>query len=77
MSCGSSVNIVSDYRLDGRGSIPNPCKGFFSLACLPIPALRSTQPPIQCVPGVFSQGENRPSRNPDLSPLSSAEVQND
>jgi hypothetical protein len=28
-SWGSSVNIVSDYSLDNRGSIPSRCKGFF------------------------------------------------
>jgi hypothetical protein len=31
---GISVSIVSDYRLDDRGSIPDRCKGFFSLACV-------------------------------------------
>jgi hypothetical protein len=28
-SCGSSVSIVSDYRVDERCSIPGKGKGFF------------------------------------------------
>jgi hypothetical protein len=52
----SSVSIVSDCRLDDRGSIPSRGKGFFPLASVSRPALRPTQPPIQWVPVVLSQG---------------------
>jgi hypothetical protein len=33
-SASSSVSLVSDYRLDGRGSISNRGKGFFSSLCV-------------------------------------------
>jgi hypothetical protein len=38
------------------------------------PALRSTQPPIQWVPGDVSSGIKRPGREADHSPPASAEV---
>jgi hypothetical protein len=43
---GSSVTIASDYGLDDRGSIPGRVEGFFPLASVSTPALKSTQPPI-------------------------------
>jgi hypothetical protein len=52
VSRGSSVSIVSDYGLDGRGSI-------FSLASSSRPALGPTQPPVQSVPGALSPGVKR------------------
>jgi len=39
-----------------------------------IPALRSTQPPIQWVPGTLYLGVKRPGRETDHSTPSSAEV---
>jgi hypothetical protein len=39
------------------------------------PALGSTQPPIQWVPGTLSLGIKRPGREADHSPSSSAEIQ--
>jgi hypothetical protein len=51
-SWGSLVNIVSDYRLDDRGSISGRSKWFFPLASMSRPALRPTQPLSQWVPGV-------------------------
>jgi hypothetical protein len=50
VSRDSSVGTVTDYGLDGRGSISGRGKKFFSLW--------PTQPPIQEVPGggVFSRG---------------------
>jgi hypothetical protein len=57
MSRDSAVGIATGYELDdrGRGSSPGRVKNFhFSMSSRP--ALRSTQPPIQCVPGVFSRG---------------------
>jgi hypothetical protein len=38
------------------------------------PALRSTQPPIECVPGTLSLGVKRPGREVDHSLPTSAEV---
>jgi hypothetical protein len=38
------------------------------------PALGSTQPPAQCVPGAFSLEVKQPGREADFSPPSSAEV---
>jgi len=39
-------------------------------------ALRPTEPPIQCVPGVLSLGVKRPEHEADHSLPSSAEVMN-
>jgi hypothetical protein len=64
-SWGSSVNIVSHYRLDDRGSIPE--RGFFPLASVSIPALRSSQSPIQWVPRVLSRGKAWLGRDADHS----------
>jgi hypothetical protein len=54
----SVVGIVTGYGLDdrgGRNSSPDRVKNFlFSTSSRP--ALGSTQPPIQWVPGLFSQG---------------------
>jgi hypothetical protein len=40
----------------------------------PAPALRPTQPPVQYVPRVLSLGVERPRREADHSPPSSAEI---
>ena len=45
---GSSVGIVSDYRLDGLGSN----LGGDEIFCPSRPALGPTQPPIKWVPGL-------------------------
>jgi hypothetical protein len=48
-SRGSSTGTATGYGLDDRGSIPRRGKIFlFSVASRP--ALRPTQPPVQCVP---------------------------
>jgi hypothetical protein len=36
--------------------------------------MRLTQPPVQWVPGILSRGKERPGRDADHSPPSSAEV---
>jgi hypothetical protein len=76
----SSSSIVSDYRLDDkgdRGSIPAGAK-IFPVASVSTPALGPTQPPVQWVPGILSPGvKARPRRDADLSPPSSAEVENE
>jgi hypothetical protein len=67
----SSVGIATGYVLDeqgGRSSSPDGAKNFhFSVSSRP--ALGSTQPPIEWVPGVKRQG-----READCSPPTSAEV---
>jgi hypothetical protein len=45
----NSVSILSEYRLDDRGSIPGR-KTIIPLASVIRPALTPTQPPIQWVP---------------------------
>jgi hypothetical protein len=65
------VGIATSYGLDdrgGRSSSPGEVKNFlFSRSSRPV--LRSTQPPIQWVPGVKRTG-----REVDHSPPTSAEV---
>jgi hypothetical protein len=56
---GTSVSIVSDYGLDEQAigvRSPSGAKDF-SVASVSRPALRSTQPPAQWVPGVLSLGQ--------------------
>jgi hypothetical protein len=53
-SWGGSVNIMSDYMLGDRDSIPDRGKGYFLQPLCPDQALRPTQPPIQWVSGVVS-----------------------
>jgi hypothetical protein len=71
---------VSGYGLDNRAievRFPTEAKGFFLYPLCPVPALGSTQPPVQWVPGVLSPGvKARPGRDADHSP-SSAEVVNE
>jgi hypothetical protein len=55
-SCGSSVGIVSDYRLDERGSIAVRGKGFFPLTFVSRPTLRPNRPPTQWVQWALSPG---------------------
>jgi hypothetical protein len=76
---GSSVSIVSAYRLDDRAIGVDPRLGqrIFPLTSVSRPALRPTQPPVQWVPGVPSPGvKARPGRDTDHSAPSSAEVKN-
>jgi hypothetical protein len=72
--CGgpsSSVSIVTGYRLDGPG-IESQWVCNFSHTSRP--ALGSTQPPVQWVPG-FPSNRKQPGRDADPSPPSGAEVQ--
>jgi len=67
---GSAVGIATDYGLDGPG-IESPWgRDFPHLSRL---ALRPTQPPVQWVSGL-SRGKERPGREADPSPPSSAVV---
>jgi hypothetical protein len=76
-SWGSSVSIVSDYRLNDRGSIPAEAKDF-PLATVSVLAPRITQRPVRWVPGIlYNGGKARLGRGSDHSPPSSAEVKNE
>ena len=66
---GSSVGIATDYGMDGPGSSPTGDEIFRPSS----PALGSTQPPVQWVPGL-SRGKVRQGRVTDHSPPSSAAV---
>jgi hypothetical protein len=65
--------IETGYRQDDRGSILGR-GGIFLYITESRPALELTQPPIQCVPGIFPRGVNWLEDEADHSPLSSAEV---
>jgi hypothetical protein len=64
--------IAAGYWLDGRGvEVRVPVESrIFSMSS--IPALGSTQPPIQWAPGAVSPGLKRPGREADHSPPTSA-----
>ena len=69
---GSVVGIATGYGLDGPGIESRWGRDFPRLLR---PALRPTQPPVKWVPGL-SRGKERPGRETDLSPPSSAVVMN-
>jgi hypothetical protein len=76
-SRGSSGSIVSDYRLDDRGSIPTEAEDFSSNPCV---QTGSGAHPASCpmdTGGLFPWGKARPGRDADHSPPSSAEVENE
>jgi hypothetical protein len=62
----------SDWLRAGRSS-PGSVKNYL-FSTLSTPALRSTQPPIQQVPGALSPGVKRPGREANHSPPDSTEV---
>jgi hypothetical protein len=70
----SSVSIVSDYGLDGQGSIPD--RGTYKTSNLCVQT-GSRAHPASCTVGTggsFPWGKPRPGRDADHSPPSSAEV---
>jgi len=67
---GSSVGIATGYGLDGPGIESQWRRDFPHLSR---PALGPTQPPVQWVPDL-SRGKERPGRDADPSPSSSAVV---
>jgi hypothetical protein len=74
---GRSVSIVSDYRLDDRGSISGRGKDFSSSLCV---QTGSGAHPASCTMGTggsFPGGKARPERDADHSPPSSAIVNNE
>jgi hypothetical protein len=67
---GSSVSTATGYGLDGPEIDSRWRRDFPHLSRA---ALEPTQPPVQCVPGLF-WGKERPGRDADPSPASSAVV---
>jgi hypothetical protein len=67
---GSSVSIATRYGLDGPGIESRWGRGFPPLSRR---ALGPTQPPVQWVPALPG-GKERPGRDADPSPPSSAVV---
>jgi hypothetical protein len=67
---GISVGIATGYGLDGPGIESRWGRDFLHLS---EPALGTTQPPVQWVPGP-SRGRKRPGRDADPLPPSSVEV---
>jgi hypothetical protein len=75
--CENLLSIVSDYRLDDRGSIPGRGKRIFPLASVSRPALRPTQPSFQWYRGSFLGGKAWPGWEAYHSHTSSVEVNNE
>ena len=67
---GSVVGIATGYGMDGPGIESRWGQDFPHLSR---PALGPTQTPVKCVPGL-SRGKERPGRDADPSPPSSAVV---
>ena len=67
---GGVVGITTGYGLDGPGIESRLRRDFPHLSR---PALGATQPSVQWVPGL-SRGKERPGRDADPSPPSSAVV---
>jgi hypothetical protein len=73
-SWGSSVSVVSDYRLDDRVRSPAETKEFSSNLCV---HTGSEAHPASCTMGTegpFRGAKARPGRKADHSPSSRAEV---
>jgi hypothetical protein len=75
MSQASSIGIAMGFGLEDRDSIPDRGKRV-SLPTASRPVMGTTQPLIQCVPGVISQEVKRLGREADHSLPSSAKVKN-
>jgi hypothetical protein len=72
----SSVGIALGYGLVNRGFESRWELRVFLFTTAFRPTQGPTQPPIQCVPGALSLGVERPVREADHSPPSSAQVKN-
>jgi hypothetical protein len=70
----SVVGIATGYGLDDRGVEIRVPVGSRILSMLSRPALGSTQPPVQSVPGALFPGVIRQGREADHSPSASSEV---
>jgi hypothetical protein len=73
----SSGNIVSDYGLDDRGSIPDRVKDFSSSPCVETGSGAHPASCPMCIGGPFPGGKARPGRDSDHSLPSSAEVKHE
>jgi hypothetical protein len=71
---GSSVSIVSDCGLDGRGSIPTEAEDFSSTLCVQTGSGAHPASYTLGTGGSFPGGKARPRRDADHSPPPSAEV---
>jgi hypothetical protein len=73
-----AINLIHDWLRAGsprgRSSSPGRVKNYLFSKSSRL-ALRSTQPPIQLVPGALSPGVKRTGREADHSPPTSAEVE--
>jgi hypothetical protein len=69
-----SVSIVSEYRLDGRGSIPAEVDDFSSSLCIQISSGAHPASYTMDTGGSFPGSKERPGCDADHSPPSSAEV---
>jgi hypothetical protein len=76
-SRGSSVSIVSDYRLDDRGSIPDRGGEFSFSPCVQTGSGAYPASYPMGTGGPFPGGKAQPGRDADHSPPSSAEVKNE
>jgi hypothetical protein len=65
------IGIAAGYGLEGTGI---ECRLGRDFSHLSRSALGPTQPPVQWVPGLSPWGKERPGRDDDLSPPSSAVV---
>jgi hypothetical protein len=72
IDCIVVPDTLIDLLLDFQNVLLSVGARIFSTSSRP--ALRSTQPPIQWVPGALSPGVKRPGRDADHSPRTSAEV---
>jgi hypothetical protein len=77
ISRGSSISIVSDYRLDDRGSILTETEDFSSSLFIQTGSGAHPASFTMDTRGPFPGGKARPGRDADHSPLSSAEVKNE
>jgi hypothetical protein len=68
------AGIATSYGLDDRGIGVRVPVGSRIFSSPDRPALMSTQPPIQWVPGIYPREVKRPGREVDHSPSTSAEV---
>jgi hypothetical protein len=74
MSRVSVVGIAIGYGLDDSGVGVLVLVGSRIFSALSRPALRSTQPPIQWIPGAVSQEAKQLGREADHSPPTSSEL---
>jgi hypothetical protein len=70
------MRIAQQYESDDRGFESWQGLGIFLFTTVSRPVLRTTQSPIQWVPGALSLGVKQPEREADHSPQSDVQVKN-